>query len=423
MTSGKFKSFPISSIIVNRSERQRQELGDIASLAESIQRVGLINPIVVTRDGLLITGERRYTACKQLGHSHIAVQFQDELDALELHAIELEENVKRLNITWQEECAAILRYHNLRATFAGGEWSAAKTAEALGMSYTDVNRKLGIGDALAEGNVRVMEAPKLSTAATIVAKTQNRKKQDNLAKVADMGQALGNAPVVLVKKIPLVNAEFSLEFMARYSGPKFNFIHCDFPYGVNAGEHAMGAASTHGGYEDSAEVYWDLVRALGNLTHTICAEDAHMMFWFSMDYYTETKDALEGHGWKVNPFPLIWHKSDNKGIMPDSRRGPRRIYETAFLCTLGDRFIVDAVSNVCSHSNTKEIHMSEKPIGMLRHFFRMFIDESTVMLDPTCGSGNAVALAESMGAQFTLGIERDKEFYDAAVAAHWGAGK
>ena len=54
MTSGTFRSIDTASIIVERSERQRRELRNIDELAESIQRIGLINPIVITQDGVLV---------------------------------------------------------------------------------------------------------------------------------------------------------------------------------------------------------------------------------------------------------------------------------------------------------------------------------------------------------------------------------
>lgn len=48
---------------------------------------------------------------------------------------------------------------------------------------------------------------------------------------------------------------------------------------------------------------------------------------------------------------------------------------------------------------------------MLSHFFRMFVDESTTMFDPTAGSANALQVADSMGASYILGYEMDEEFY------------
>src|SRR5438105_1061434 len=102
MTSGEFHSILTESIIVNRDERQRHELGRLEELADSIRRLGLIHPIVVSRDLVLVAGERRLAACKILGWTSIAAQYTDELSEDELKAIELEENIKRLNISWQE---------------------------------------------------------------------------------------------------------------------------------------------------------------------------------------------------------------------------------------------------------------------------------------------------------------------------------
>ena len=61
--------------------------------------------------------------------------------------------------------------------------------------------------------------------------------------------------------------------------------------------------------------------------------------------------------------------------------------------------------------------MSEKSLAMLSHFFRMLVDDSTRMIDPTCGSGNAVKAAANAGASFVLGLERDPTFYENAIAA------
>jgi ParB family chromosome partitioning protein len=58
-------------------DRFRKSLGDIRSLAASIEEVGLLHPIVVRRDGRLIAGERRLAACKELGWTHVPVTFVD----------------------------------------------------------------------------------------------------------------------------------------------------------------------------------------------------------------------------------------------------------------------------------------------------------------------------------------------------------
>lgn len=54
---------------------------------------------------------------------------------------------------------------------------------------------------------------------------------------------------------------------------------------------------------------------------------------------------------------------------------------------------------------------------MLRHFFRMFVDENSKVLDPTCGSGSALRAAKSLDAEYVLGIEKDEGFAERATSA------
>lgn len=414
MTSGEFTSYPVDKIFIDRDKRQRRQLKGIDDLAESISRTGLINPIVIRReDGQLVAGERRLTAVKQLGWTHISVQFTDELDPLQLHLIELEENTRRLDLTWQEECNAILEYDRLRKQL-DPTWTRSNTASALGLSEQSVSDKMLVAAALEKGDERVKAAPKLSTAVGVVTRARERQRA-SIADAITRVEAPELVPDESVAPVaPLICADFS-EWAADYDGPRFNLIHCDFPYGVNADRHAQGAAKSFGGYEDGEEVYWNLVNTLSEAMNNVVAESAHLIFWFSMDYYHDTLNALNQMGWRVNPFPLIWFKSDNTGILPDASRGPRRVYETAFFASRGDRKVVQAVGNAFAHpGRNKEIHMSEKPRRMLRHFMRMVVDEYSHVLDPTCGSGNAVRVAKDLGAKQVLGIERDPEFHSLA---------
>jgi hypothetical protein len=399
----------ISSIIIDRPNRQRKELTGVDVLAKSLASIGLIHPIVITREGVLVVGERRITAAKSLGWTHINVNYTDELDPVQLHLIELEENVKRVDLTWQDQCLAVEQYHTLRQQL-DPSWNNVATAEALGVSQADVSAKRNVAAEIQRGNARVIEADKFSIARGITAREAERKRDSVTAAIADeiVGVVESTEP-----DAPLLHADFN-QWVREYTGPLFNFIHCDFPYGVNADKHDQGKAGVFGGYEDSAEVYFQLLDSFRLGMDNVVAPSAHLMFWFSMDYYTQTIDLLTQMGWKVNHFPLIWHKSDNAGILPDPSRGPRRVYETCLMASRGDRKIVRAVANTVSSPSTKRIHMSEKPIPVLSKFFEMFVDEHTVMLDPTCGSANAVRAASFRKANYVLGLEQDEEFFNKA---------
>jgi ParB/RepB/Spo0J family partition protein len=72
--------------------RHRRDLGNLESLAESIAEVGLLHPIVVTPDSVLIAGERRLGACQLLGWADVPVTV---VDLAEIVRGEFAENAER----------------------------------------------------------------------------------------------------------------------------------------------------------------------------------------------------------------------------------------------------------------------------------------------------------------------------------------
>lgn len=423
-----FHSFPLSSVFYNSAVRQRQDRGDITDLARSMARSGLLHPIIVTREGELVAGERRLLAAKELGWSHITVQFKDELSELDRELIEFDENAHRLDLSWQERVLAVQRYHQLSQKIEP-KWTQDDTADRMGLHPATTMRHLRVAKALTAGNPLIQAAPAFSVAYGILERQDARKadSEKELLNHAIATKSLlpGEAPAMEEEPpsntpvAPILNTDF-IAWAQSYTGPKFNLIHCDFPYGIEAGDHDQGAAKSFGGYEDSEDTYWNLISALKHYGPNFISEAAHLVFWFSMKHYVTTRAVLTEADWYVNPVPLIWHRSDNSGILPDPRRSPRQVYETAFLCSRGDRFLIKPRSNLIATPNTKLWHMSEKPLPALDHILSMLVDETTTLLDPTCGSANALIVARRLGAKQVLGIERDPEFYKNALA-NWEA--
>lgn len=433
MLSGSFRSYPISSITVS-PDRQRKELLGIEELANSIRSLGLIHPIVLSPDGVLVAGERRLRAHELLGLTHILVQFTNELALEELEAIELEENVKRKALTWKEEVSAVTRLHALKQS-ADPDWTNTETASLLSIHPSLVGRYLLVSDWLAKEEPLVTAADNFATAHNICLRKEQRAEADESVAVDAAfekifskpvsiepgSRAPAQAPLPLAEKgqppIPYLLADFREWVKQPWTSPRFNFIHCDFPYGINYDKHNGGATGTFGEYADSPEIYLECLRALKACMADRVADSAHIMFWLSArhEIVHQSRLALEDMGWKLNPVPLIWHRSDNSGILPDPQRGPRQVYEVCLFGSRGDRKIVQAVANIFAHPKTKDIHASEKPRPMLQHFFRMFVDESTVMLDPTMGSGNSILAAEESSPKFVLGLEALPNIFEDAV--------
>ena len=174
-----------------------------------------------------------------------------------------------------------------------------------------------------------------------------------------------------------------------------------------------------GTYDDGEEVMWEIMNAFAKNLDKIMAPQAHMMLWHSPKFAAEIREFLAKNCpdlW-VQDIPLVWLKSDNKGIVADVQRRPRNITEFAFLISRGDRKLLKAVANGYAAPTSRVIHQSEKPIPVLKHFFQMIVDEHTRMLDPTSGSGNALVAADEFNAGRMLGIELSPEYYERSVQA------
>jgi ParB/RepB/Spo0J family partition protein len=97
------KTVPITAIRVGK--RHRKDLGDIRSLARSIQEIGLLHPVVIRPDRKLIARERRLRALKLLGWKNVPVIV---LDLDKVIRGELAENVFRQDFR-PSEMVAIAR--------------------------------------------------------------------------------------------------------------------------------------------------------------------------------------------------------------------------------------------------------------------------------------------------------------------------
>jgi ParB family chromosome partitioning protein len=93
----------IEDVIVGA--RFRKQLGDVEALAQSIEELGLLQPIAVDENSKLIAGHRRLEACKMLGWTEIPCHV---VNVAEIVRGEYSENVQRKDFT-PSELVAIKR--------------------------------------------------------------------------------------------------------------------------------------------------------------------------------------------------------------------------------------------------------------------------------------------------------------------------
>jgi len=127
--------------IVPSPRNPRENLGNVAELAESIQAFDLLQPVVVRRLGgdqyEIVAGHRRLAAVQRLGRSKIAAVVRDA-DEDQAYLLTLAENLAREDLTPAEEAAALavlVRQHN---------WSLRQVAAAIHKSHAYVSQRLRV---------------------------------------------------------------------------------------------------------------------------------------------------------------------------------------------------------------------------------------------------------------------------------------
>ncbi len=102
----------IDTIKVKR--RARKDIREIEELAESIRRNGLLNPIIIDENNVLIAGERRLRAMKHLGRKQIEANIISVENSAQALEIEIEENTQRQEFTQEELLEAYTKLNKIR---------------------------------------------------------------------------------------------------------------------------------------------------------------------------------------------------------------------------------------------------------------------------------------------------------------------
>ncbi len=133
----------LDKITVKKQVRTKFNDDSIAELAANIRENGLIQPLVVHREGsiyVLICGERRFRAMSTIEDMTEAPCFiLEDKTADELMAIQFSENSAREQLHYIDQADSIYGYKKLTGA------SERKIQAALGISKSEVHRCLLIG--------------------------------------------------------------------------------------------------------------------------------------------------------------------------------------------------------------------------------------------------------------------------------------
>jgi ParB-like chromosome segregation protein Spo0J len=331
--------------------------------SEGISTRGLLHPIILRLvDGkhVLVAGERRLRAITDLSDlgtqirhdgqlvplGHIPYTLFDDLDPLAAEEAELEENLHRENLTWQEKAAAVARIALLRKKQAAAAHAPAPTTADIAREiYPEATEKLSDGElGIYAATVRedLIVAKHLNNPAIAGAKSAKEafkilKREEKTEKHRQLGEEVGRT--FSADAHALLHAD-SLEWLTSAPAESFDVILTDPPYGMGADEFGdsgkLGGVVESHGYADDEESFTRILSTLQTELFRVAKAQAHLYWFCDIDKFHSIKSALSAAGWSVFRTPLIWLKrSGMRAPWPD--QGPQRKYEIILYAVTGKR--------------------------------------------------------------------------------------
>lgn len=424
---------PLSVIRIPENRQRRQfNLADINDLGESISRLGLMHPIVVraTPEGAtLVAGERRFRAISDLydlgGEFTYAGELVPsgmipctdlgELSPLDAMEAELEENIRRVDLTWQERAAATARLMEFRKAQAAERGLPPPTTAMI----SEEVRGSRLGGAQEDTRKEILLAKHLDDPAVKNAKTIDEafkalKKREEVARNVQLAETVGRTFNASNHQVHNGN---SREWCEAYTGPLFDVVVTDPPYGMGADEFGDSGGMAEGAhfYDDSSRVVKDIMLWLPEQLFRLTKPDAHAYIFCDIEWFASWKLALVTAGWKVFRTPLIWHKPAAFRA-PWPEHGPQRKYETLVYAIKGDRRVNKLYPDVITCAADPNIgHPAQKPVALYEDLLRRSARPGDLVFDPFAGSGPIFPAANELKCT-AVGVELDPAAYALCIS-------
>lgn len=432
---------PIKDIQV-LGNRQRQEFQQEAmdDLMDSIRDFGLLQPISVrikaaanendTDRYILVAGERRLRNITRLYEEGYEIKFGGEMlkdvvpcvcvgevDLLTAEEMELAENFKRRDLTWQEHAAATKRLHALRQAQAkerGEEHTITDTAEEItgartGGKRDNIRTEILVADYLDDPDVAKAKTPK--QALNILKKKEIIKQAQQVAEnyqpKRESLHRLYNGNCLTIMRELIDNGE------------RFSTILTDPPYGINAHQFDDSAGTALGmehHYNDSPKHFRQLMEHFIPLTYEITEERAHMYLFCDIEHYLWLREKCQSVGWYVHRTPFVFYKM-GAGRVPLPDIGAKRQYELILYAIKGNKHTNGIAPDVIvgrQDPTTPIYHGAQKNISVYENLLARSTRPLDKVLDCFCGSGTIFPAAQSYQCRAT-GIEISEEYHKIAM--------
>lgn len=424
------------SLIKLAGNRQRREFDEtsLQELVTSIQESshGLLHAPVLRTEGetlVLVAGERRLRAMAQIYElggtftyngmpvppGQVPYTNLGELSQVDAWEAELEENIRRADLTWQEKAAATSSLELLRSAQAALTGAPAPTVaeiakevrgSSVGEAQESTRKEILVSRHLDDPDVK--KAPTLREAFKVLKKKEEARK--NVEMAAKVGQTFTS------KSHTLLNQD-SENYMKDAAAGSFDIILTDPPYGMGADDFGDSGQGTSAGahfYKDDYKTWCEIMNWFCPESYRLAKEQAHLYAFCDLGRFEELTVRLGSAGWQVFRTPLIWHNPDGfRAPWPD--KGPQRKYELVLFAVKGGRTTNTLQGDVLTYKRDTALgHPAQKPVPLLIDLLRRVARPGDSVLDPFAGSGSSLEACHELKLLCTA-IEQDPAAYGIAA--------
>lgn len=405
MTKPQIIDQPLGRLRPYPNNARRHSKKQIRQIADSIERFGFTNPVLVSEDGEIIAGHGRVEAARLLGRKSIPTLCLSHLTAAERRAYVLADNKLALNAGWDQELLAIELQGLLDLDF---------NLELTGFSLAEIDLVLEGADEARPENVQGPEDEIPEPMSATVTRRgdlwqlgRHRLICGDARNATDYGVLLGDERVDLVFTDPPYNVP-----IAGHVSGLGRIKHENFAMGVGEMSEAAFTAFLKETLEQMARACRDGAIAF------VCMDWRHMgeLLAAGKAVFSELKNLC------------VWNKTN--GGMGTFYRSKHELVFVFKVGTaphvnsfgLGDsgryRTNVWDYAGISSISNSRQeelaMHPTVKPVALVADAIKDCSKRGDIVLDAFGGSGSTLIAAEKTGRLARL-IEYDPRHCDTII--------
>lgn len=437
---------PFKEIIFG--ERGRTDHRNLEDLAQAIHDKGLIQPIVISIDGTLLAGGRRYCALEMLGteflyHACTATPgkpgfiVSDKTARLDRLIIEIGENLDRDDMPWQDEMKMLVEAYSIakrEANLRGEDVLMRDFGAMLGCGYNDLRAAVAVYDDYRANPDRYIGCPNVRRAVAILLDANAKAVGKELAsrssnaptetkphsvKVQDESKQENTKPVLeicLKERFVLTNG---IELLENSVPGEFDHIICDPDYAIDVNRLESNSQSAGSGVVQRTvkESLSDLARIIAAAAE-ILPQTGVLVMWCDPERWDWLKMQAFLMGFRVQRWPIIWHKVGFCSNAAPNKNTPKD-YEFAIVCYKHEATLAEVQTSSIIQCPVGDVvkkfgHPFAKPLAVWKRIYAAFCHPGQRVFDPCVGSGSSAVAGLQFGLDM-MGAEIVVDHYSSLI--------